>query len=140
MQYDAMELLSWLQNRNGCGRDQETALNKSHVGACVLSAFSHVDSLRPYGPWPARLLCPWRFSRQESWSSLPFPPPGDLPEPWIELCLLYLLYWQASSLPLAPPGKPLIYMWSYVIFSPKSNSKPLKRYHLQHRLHGITYI
>ena len=81
MQYDAMELLSWLQNRNGCGRDQETALNKSHVRACVLSAFSHVDSLRPYGPWPARLLCPWRFSRQESWSSLPFPPPGDLHDP-----------------------------------------------------------
>jgi len=24
------------------------------------------------------------FSRQESWSGLPFPPPGDLPNPGIE--------------------------------------------------------
>ena len=34
-------------------------------------------------PW-ARLLCPWRFSRQEYWSGLPCPPPGDLPDPEIE--------------------------------------------------------
>ena len=24
------------------------------------------------------------FSRQEHWSGLPFPTPGDLPDPWIE--------------------------------------------------------
>ena len=34
-------------------------------------------SLQPHGPWPAR-LCPWGFSRQEYWSGLPFPTPGDL--------------------------------------------------------------
>ena len=28
-----------------------------------------------------RLLCPWGFSRQEYWSGLPCPPPGDLPNP-----------------------------------------------------------
>ena len=33
---------------------------------------------------PARLLCPWGFSRQEYWSGLPLPSPGDLPEPGIE--------------------------------------------------------
>ena len=34
-------------------------------------------------------------------------PPGDLPNPWIELGVLHLLrllHWQADSLPLAPPG------------------------------------
>ena len=31
-----------------------------------------------------RLLSPWGFSRQEYWSGLPFPPPGDLPDPGIE--------------------------------------------------------
>ena len=48
------------------------------------------------------------FSRQEYWSQeyLTCPPPGYLPDPGIELCLLHLLHWQASSLPLAPPGKP----------------------------------
>ena len=33
---------------------------------------------------PVRLLCPWDFSRQEYWSGLPFPSPGDLPDPGIE--------------------------------------------------------
>ena len=28
------------------------------------------------------------FSRQEYWSELPFPPPGDLPDPGIELVSL----------------------------------------------------
>ena len=53
------------------------------------------------------------FSRQEYWSGLPCPPPGDLPNPGIEspasvrnLRLLHLLHWQEVSLPLAPPGKP----------------------------------
>ena len=40
--------------------------------------------LRPHGLLPARLLCPWGFSRQEYWSGLPFPSPGDLPNPGIE--------------------------------------------------------
>ena len=32
----------------------------------------------------ARLLCPWGFSRQEYWSGLPSPFPGDLSDPGIE--------------------------------------------------------
>ena len=47
------------------------------------------------------------FSSQEYWSRLPCPPPGDLPDPAIEL--LHLLHWQVGSLPLAPPRKPGIY-------------------------------
>ena len=31
---------------------------------------------RPTGP--PRILSPWGFSRQECWSELPWPPPGDL--------------------------------------------------------------
>ena len=47
------------------------------------------------------------FSRQEYWSRLPFPSPGDLPDPGIEpACLMSHLHWQAGSLPLAPSGKP----------------------------------
>ena len=34
------------------------------------------------------------FSRQEYWSGLPFPPPGDLPYPGSNLCLLQLLHWR----------------------------------------------
>ena len=53
-------------------------------------------------PWTARLLCPWRFSRQEYWSRLPFPSPGDLPDPAITTGSLAL---QADSLPIELWGK-----------------------------------
>ena len=42
------------------------------------------NSAGPHGLWPSRLLCPWGFFRQEHWSGLPYPPPGDLPDPGIE--------------------------------------------------------
>ena len=44
------------------------------------------------------------FSRQEYWSGLSFPSPGDLSNPGIELGSLAL---QADALPSEPPGKPL---------------------------------
>ena len=43
------------------------------------------------------------FSRQEYWSGLPFPYPGDLPNPGIEAASLAL---QADALPSELPGKP----------------------------------
>ena len=43
------------------------------------------------------------FSRQEYWSGVPFPSPGDLPDPGVELRSPAL---QADSLPSEPPGKP----------------------------------
>ena len=42
------------------------------------------DSLRPHRLQSARLLFPWGFSRQEYWSGLPCPPPGNLPNPGIK--------------------------------------------------------
>ena len=47
---------------------------------------------------------PMGFSRQEYWSGLPFPSPGELPDPGIEPRSPTL---QAGSLPSEPPGKPL---------------------------------
>ena len=61
------------------------------------------NSLRPYGLLPTRLLSPWGFSRQEYWSGLPFPSPGDLPDPRIEPGSPIL---QADSLPSEPQGNP----------------------------------
>ena len=43
------------------------------------------------------------FSRQEYWSRLPFPSPGDLPNPGIKLGSPAL---QADALSSEPPGKP----------------------------------
>ena len=38
----------------------------------VLSCSDMSNSLWPHGLQPTRLLCPWKFSRQEYWSGLPF--------------------------------------------------------------------
>ena len=43
------------------------------------------------------------FSKQEYWSGLPFPSPGDLPKPGMEPGSSTL---QADALPSEPPGKP----------------------------------
>ena len=48
------------------------------------------------------------FSRQEYLHGLPFPPPGDLPNAWIELSLLRFLLWQTDSLALSYHFIPLL--------------------------------
>ena len=58
------------------------------------------NSLRTYGLSPTRLFCPQAFSRQEYWSWLPCPPPGDLPDPGMEAVFPAL---QADSLATEPP-------------------------------------
>ena len=61
------------------------------------------DSLWPHGLQPARLLCPWGFSRQEYCSGLPCSSPGDLANPGIKPRSPAL---QTDSLPSEPPEKP----------------------------------
>ena len=46
------------------------------------------------------------FPRQEYWSGLPFPPPGDPPDPGIKPTSLV---WQADSLPLNHLGSPFLF-------------------------------
>ena len=74
--------------------------------ACMLSRVSHVRFF--VTPWTGARQAPLSmgFSRQEHWSGLPCPPPGDLPDPGIEPATLVSLALQAVSLPLASPGKP----------------------------------
>ena len=47
------------------------------------------------------------FSRQEYWSGLPCPPPGDLPHPGIEPMSPEAPALQTDSLPLRHWGKPI---------------------------------
>ncbi|CAI9180095.1 unnamed protein product [Rangifer tarandus platyrhynchus] len=61
------------------------------------------DSLRPHGLLARQDPQSVGFSRQECWSGLPFPPPGDLPDPRIEPRSPGL---QADSLAAEPQGKP----------------------------------
>ena len=59
-------------------------------------------------PWTAASQAPpsMGFARQEYWSGLPFPSPGNLPDSGIEPGSPAM---QADSLPAGPPGKPYSY-------------------------------
>ena len=71
---------------------------------CVCSVMS--DSF--VTPWTVADQAPlsMRFSRQEYWSELPFPPPGDLPDPGIEPESSAPLALPGGLLTTVPPGKP----------------------------------
>ena len=62
------------------------------------------------------------FPRQEYWSGLPFPSPGDLPNPGIEPRSPSL---QADTLTSEPPGKPPFLIQSNYYFC-NPNSKEIK--------------
>ena len=56
-------------------------------------------------PWTIAYQAPpsMEFSRQEYWSGLPFPSPGELPDPGVEPGSPTL---QTDVSPSEPPGKP----------------------------------
>ena len=56
-------------------------------------------------PWPVAYQSSqsMEFFRQEYWSGLPFPSPGDLPDPGMEPGSPAL---EADALTSEPPGKP----------------------------------
>ena len=75
--------------------------------ARVLSRFSRVRLFAT--PWTvAQAPLPMGFSRQEHWSELPFPPPGDLPNSGSEPVSLtsHAVAGGFFTLPLVPPEKP----------------------------------
>ena len=78
-------------------------------------------------PWTVGHQAPasMGFSRQEYWSGLPFPSPGDLPDSGIEPGSPAL---QADILTYEPPGKPkdVVHMYNGILLSNK-----MKLRHLQ---------
>ena len=59
-------------------------------------------------PWTVAHQSPLstRFPKQEYWSGLPFPPPGDLPDLGIELTSLTAPALADRYFTTEPPGKP----------------------------------
>ena len=88
----------------------------AHTRACVLSGFSRVQLFATLWTVSRQVSLSIRFSRQEHWTGLPCPPPGNLPNPGIEpapnhaFCAPAL---QADSLPAEPLGKPLLLLFTY---------------------------
>ena len=81
---------------------------------CMISCFSSVWLLATL--WTVAYQAPlsMEFFRQEYWSGLPYPPPGDLPNPGIKPASPSTPSLQANSLPLSHWGSPL-----FILLSPQ---------------------
>ena len=78
------------------------------------------DSATLWTAFPQALLS-MGFLRQEYWSGLPFPPPGDLPNPGIKPISLAAPTFAGGFFPIVPPGKSLEmnsgYFWVLLVFT-----------------------
>ena len=74
-------LLAWLTHLN---HQDKSAKHFWLSYACGLSHFSCVQLFAILWTAALQTALPMGFSRQELWSGLPFPSPGDLPNPGIE--------------------------------------------------------
>ena len=73
------------------------------------------DSVTLWTVAPTRLLCPWDSPGKNSVVDCHTLLQGIFPTQGLKLHHLRLLHWQASSLPLVPPGKPTkIFMTNYL--------------------------
>ena len=70
-------------------------------------------------PWTVarQAPLPMGFTRQESWSGLPFLPPGDLPDPGTEPTSLASPTSAGGFFTTGPPGKPLLGLYVLLILS-----------------------
>ena len=71
---------------------------------CVLSPFGHVQLFATSWTVVPQAPLSMRFSRQEYWSGLPYPPLGDLPDPGIRPVSPILA---VGFFTLMPPGNRL---------------------------------
>ena len=89
------------------------------------------------------------FSRQEYWSGLPLPLPGDLPDPRIEPASPESPAWQAEFLPLSHLGSPVVYnetiklaLWRHnMVYAAVTRLRPsfLFFYQYKNYLFGIVF-
>ena len=88
----------------------------TYIRACMLSRCSHVWLFETL--WTIAHQAPLSkgFSRQECWSGLPSPPPGDLPHLRIEPMSPASPALQADSLPLSHQGSPLTYICTLTMY------------------------
>ena len=86
----------------------------------------------PATPWTVAQQAPLSMecSRQEYWSGLPFPAPGDLPEPGVKLSSLVSPALAGRFFTIAPPGSPDLLYGYFLTF--------LKTFNISTSLHCPT--
>ena len=88
-----------------------------HLCVCVCESLSHVRLFAtPWTEEQGSSPLSMGFSRQEYWSGLPFPSPGDLPDPGIKLVSPAI---QADSLLLSHQGSPITFSFLQTLTPPR---------------------
>ena len=101
------------KNHLTCVRIQAPFILKGK-GVCVLHHFGWIRLSVILQTVSCQARLSMRFPRQEYWSGLPCPAPGDLPDPGIEPTSTASPALQAGSLPTEPPPKPNICYSIYI--------------------------
>ena len=97
-----------MQGNSVCAIDISSDARNFHLSTPTKVKVKSLSRVRLFAtPWTVAYQAPlsMRFSRQEYWSGLPFPSPGDLCYPGIESGSPAL---EADALTSEPPGKPLV--------------------------------
>ena len=95
-----------------CRRSKQTSHQRWSIEgtcACVISCFRHVWHFATVWTVARQALLSMRFSRQEYWSGLTCPPPGDLPNPGIARASPGSLALAGGFFTTESPGKPADY-------------------------------
>ena len=82
---------------------------EDYIMTCVCGCAQPLSRVQLFAvPWTAthQVLLPMEFFRQEYLGRLPFPPPGDLPDPGIEPTSLASPAVAGVFFTTVPPGKP----------------------------------
>ena len=100
----------WVNSNNALKKVKLLSLSKGHrnlSAQCFICMLSHVQFFAT--PWTITPLASLSmgFFRQEYWSGLPFPPPGDLPNPGIEWASAISPPLQVDSLAIESSEKPI---------------------------------
>ena len=99
-----MDRRAWWATAHGVAKSRTRLSNfmfKHLIVLCLVT--QSCPTLQAHGQRSLVGYSPLGFSRQEYWSGLPCPPPGDLLNPGIKPMSPTL---QADSSPSEPPGKP----------------------------------
>ena len=83
------------------------------VHACVLSSFSRVQLFATQWTIAHQSPLSMEFSKQEYCSGWPCSPPGDLPDPWIELASLMSPALAGGFFTTMPSEEPILLPSSY---------------------------
>ena len=88
---------------------QSTGLSPLCVCVCVCKSLQSCPTLCNSMTVAHQVPLSMGFPRQEYWNQLPCPPLGELPDPGIKPTFLVSCSGRWGSLPLAPPGKPMLH-------------------------------